>query len=149
MKRGTNDILTVLEMATSRGMDPRAQANELEKLIPTEAINRQVKYRSIPVGLWGGRIGVLLKDDIQYLLRKLQPEICQHLEKPEKDKQAFELDLMTVAREMEQYHSFSNFHFYTAQKPLKKPTNPNPNNYNTISRNLVQDYPPITNPKFF
>ncbi|KAI8881329.1 S-adenosyl-L-methionine-dependent methyltransferase, partial [Backusella circina FSU 941] len=131
----------MLEMAKSRGMNPCTQANELEKLVPKEAINPQIKYRSIPVGLWGGRIGVLLKDDINYMLRKLQPAICEHVQKSEQDKQAFEQDIITVAREMEQYHSFSNFHFYTAQKPLKKLNNPNSNsNSNTSSANIVQNY---------
>ncbi|GAA5809774.1 hypothetical protein MFLAVUS_003187 [Mucor flavus] len=105
------------KVATSRGLSPREQAGDLSTLIPVEGINRQVKYRSIPIGTWGGRIGVLCRDDMINMLTKFQPAVYAYFGKPEENKKSFDLEIAIIMKEMEHYKSFSNYYFYTAQKP--------------------------------
>lgn len=107
----------MLEVATSRGLSPREQAGDLSTLIPVEGINRQVKYRSIPIGTWGGRIGVLCRDDMINMLTKFQPAVYAYFGKSEENKKSFDLEIAIIMKEMEHYKSFSNYYFYTAQKP--------------------------------
>lgn len=121
-------IFLVIEVAVSRGLSPKEQANELSTLIPEEAINRQVKYRSIPIGTWGGRIGVLCRDDMIDMLTKFQPAVHAYFDKTEghetkeNTQKSFEMEIGTILKEMEQYKSFSNYYFYTAQKPFNTPS---------------------------
>ncbi|MBM6386993.1 MAG: hypothetical protein JSY10_23830 [Paenibacillus sp.] len=82
-----------------------------------EGINRQVKYRSIPIGTWGGRIGVLCRDDMINMLTKFQPAVYAYFGKSEENKKSFDLEIAIIMKEMEHYKSFSNYYFYTAQKP--------------------------------
>lgn len=119
MEKITNSecVFLVLEVALSRGLDPRTQANTLSQLIPADGINGQVKYRSIPIGVWGGRIGVLCRDDMINMLTKFQPAVYDYFGKSDQDFKHFNNEITTVMREMEQYKSFSNYYFYTAQKP--------------------------------
>ncbi|CDS02942.1 hypothetical protein LRAMOSA00344 [Lichtheimia ramosa] len=53
----------VMDAAQNRGLSPRL-AQELGTLIPKGAVNRYEKYRSLPIGLWGGRLGVLFREDL-------------------------------------------------------------------------------------
>ncbi|CEP17501.1 hypothetical protein [Parasitella parasitica] len=85
-------------ISVSRGCNPRRQADKLGELVPSDAVNRQVKYRSIPIGMWGGRIGVLCRDDMVYMLTKFQPAVLDFYKKkntPEA-KRAFNQDINTI-----------------------------------------------------
>lgn len=114
-------LFIVIEVAVSRGLSPREQANELSTLIPSDGINRQVKYRSIPIGTWGGRIGVLCRDDMINMLTKFQPAVYAYFGKTQETEKSFDVEIATTMKEMEQYKSFSNYYFYTAQKPFTTP----------------------------
>lgn len=112
----------VHEVSISRGLNPRRQADKLSELVPSDAINRQVKYRSIPIGVWGGRIGVLCRDDMINMLTKFQPAVQDYYKRDNDSdaKVAFNQGINTVLREMDQYKSFSNYYFYTAQKSAER-----------------------------
>lgn len=125
--------MIVLQVATSRGLEPNSISNNLSTLIPTEGENRQVKYRSIPIGIWGGRIGVLCRDDMINMLTKFQPIVYDYFGKREEEKKSFDQEIITVIREMEQYRSFSNYYFYTAQKPNTTTTTTNTTSLNTTT----------------
>ena len=62
----------MIEIAISRGYDPREQANLLNHVTLEQETEKQVKYRSIPIGVWGGRIGVLCRDDMINMLTKFK-----------------------------------------------------------------------------
>ncbi len=64
----------MIEIAISRGYDPREQANLLNHVTLEQETEKQVKYRSIPIGVWGGRIGVLCRDDM-FLFYTLMQQI--------------------------------------------------------------------------
>lgn len=153
--------LLVLQVASSRRLEPKSISNNLSALIPAEGENRQVKYRSIPIGIWGGRIGVLCRDDMINMLTKFQPVVYEYFGKGEDEKKSFDQEIATVIREMEQYRSFSNYYFYTAQKPntpttttttntsntiTNTTTNTNNSNANILKRNFTA---PSINPKSF
>lgn len=92
----------MLDVAISKGLNPRKQAESLQALVPKAAVHKQIKYRSIPIGVWGGRIGVLCRDDMINMLTKFQPTMD---------------DQDIILKEMDRYKSFSNYYFFTAQKP--------------------------------
>ncbi|KAF7731756.1 hypothetical protein EC973_008270 [Apophysomyces ossiformis] len=106
------------EMASSRGIRPWL-ARHIAELIPEDAENKQEKYRSLPIG-WGGRLGVLFRDDMLQLLTKFQPAVRRYYGRTESSQQMFEAELSVASREMEQYRSYSNFHHFTFQKPVIK-----------------------------
>ncbi|KAI8646138.1 hypothetical protein BD408DRAFT_360305 [Parasitella parasitica] len=135
-------------VSVSRGFNPRRQADKLGDLIPSEAIHRQVKYRSIPIGMWGGRIGVLCRDDMVHMLTKFQPAVLDYYKKKNTPEAilAFNQDINTLVREMDQYKSFSNYYFYTAQKPFEQ--SPPPSAAPSIS-SRKQHYHISFNPKSF
>lgn len=136
------------EVSISRGLNPRRQTDKLSELIPSDAIHRQVKYRSIPIGVWGGRIGVLCRDDMINMLTKFQPAVQEYYKKKSASeaKIAFNQDINIVLREMDQYKSFSNYYFYTAQKPYEQ--SPPPSTAASISPRK-QHYNLSFNPKSF
>lgn len=117
----------LIEIAISKGFDTREQANMLNRIVPEEGVDKQVKYRSIPIGVWGGRIGVLCRDDMINILTKFQKYYNT-------ESQSFEQDISAIIREMDQYKSFSNYYFYSAQKPnYNQPINTNNNNNNNTN----------------
>ncbi|CEI91562.1 hypothetical protein RMCBS344292_05846 [Rhizopus microsporus] len=124
----------MLELAINQGYDIREQSSMLTKIVPDEGINKQVKYRSIPIGVWGGRIGVLCRDDMINMLTKFQSAAREHCYK---ENNTFDQDISVVIREMDQYKSFSNYYFYSAQKPILTP-NTSTSNISSINYNANQ-----------
>lgn len=117
----------VIEIAISRGYDPREQANLLNHVTLEQETERQVKYRSIPIGVWGGRIGVLCRDDMINMLTKFKKYYFGQ------ENQTFEKEVSIIIKEIDQYKSFSNYFFYTAQKPIY---------HNTIINNKFHQHKP-------
>ncbi|KAI8973611.1 hypothetical protein BDF20DRAFT_915029 [Mycotypha africana] len=117
----------MLEVAKSRGLDPAQQITTFDKMIPENAIQTDVKYRSIPIGIWGGRIGVLCRDDMIHMLTRFQPAVRAFYGKSKPESvDMFDEDIKHVVREMDHYKSFCNYFFFTAQKPHLSPTNTPP-----------------------
>lgn len=138
----TNPLSIVIQVAISKGLNPRQQAESLQELIPKEAITPQINYRSIPMGVWGGRIGVLCRDDMLHMLTKFQPYI------PTANNLTFEQDISIVRKEMDQYKSFSNYYFCTAQKPYLPSPPPSIQQQRTCTKPLLQrEYTSSFNPK--
>ncbi|KAI9478805.1 MAG: S-adenosyl-L-methionine-dependent methyltransferase [Benjaminiella poitrasii] len=129
----------MLEVATNRRLNPREQVSNLGSLIPSGAINRQTKYRSIPIGIWGGRIGVLCRDDMIHMLTKFQPAVQDYYGKPQ-ETQSFNRDIGIAMKEMEQFKSFTNYYFCTAQKPYSQ---------SSSSSSMRRHYVSPHNPKSF
>ncbi|CAO3625837.1 unnamed protein product [Cunninghamella blakesleeana] len=92
-------------------------AKILADYIPKDdCINLQQKYQSLPMGLWGGRLGVLCRDDILDTYRRSQTALCKFYSRPPADKHDTNSDISIMSREMEQHHSFANFHFISVNK---------------------------------
>ncbi|KAF7723082.1 hypothetical protein EC973_002366 [Apophysomyces ossiformis] len=106
----------VIETAESRGFKPRL-ARELNTLVPEDAVNQLEKYRSLPIGLWGGRLGVLFRDDLVNVLANSRPAVNKYFGR-ESLPENFEEELQKAAHEMELYRCYSNFHVVIVQKPM-------------------------------
>ncbi|CAO3618279.1 unnamed protein product [Cunninghamella echinulata] len=91
-------------------------AKILADYIPQDdSINLQQKYQSLPMGLWGGRLGVLCRDDILDIYRRSQTALCQFYSRS-LDNNEINSDIAIMSREMEQHRSFANFHFISVNK---------------------------------
>jgi ubiquinone/menaquinone biosynthesis C-methylase UbiE len=91
-------------------------APSLADYVPLDdCLNLQQKYQSLPMGLWGGRLGVLFRDDLLDTLRRCQTSVCRYYSRSKNDK-AFASDISLACREMGQYHTYANFHFLTVNK---------------------------------
>ncbi|ORZ17032.1 S-adenosyl-L-methionine-dependent methyltransferase [Absidia repens] len=91
-------------------------AGKLDSYAPKDdSLNMEQKYQSLPVGMWGGRLGMLFRDDLLDILRRCQTSVGRYYSRP-KDDAAFAADVTTSCREMEQYHTYANFHFLTVNK---------------------------------
>ncbi|KAI8073326.1 S-adenosyl-L-methionine-dependent methyltransferase [Gongronella butleri] len=91
-------------------------AKRLASFIPQDdSLNLVERYSSLPLGIWGGRIGARGRDDILDLLQRAQSAIAIYYDKPI---DALQLDtlMLQVTREMEMYHTFANVHFLTVNK---------------------------------
>lgn len=103
-----------LNNVQSHGLDP-ALARHLRTLLPPpmdttqDALMTEV-YRSLPIGLWGGRLGVLFRDDLMHSLQVVGIDM-------DNDSDRFENQLHAVEKELETYRSYANFHFLRVQKP--------------------------------
>lgn len=109
---------SVVETARSRKFKPRI-ARQLPSLIPKDGKLLAEKYRSLPIGLWGGRLGVMFRDDLFHILALSQQAVNQYnvsIGRSVTPPEDFERLLKEASRELEQYHSYSNFHFVVAQK---------------------------------
>ncbi|KAI8096154.1 S-adenosyl-L-methionine-dependent methyltransferase [Halteromyces radiatus] len=105
----------VIETIRTLGLKPR-MARYLRDVLPQDAklTDNLITefYRSLPIGVWGGRLGVLFRDDLIYALthaRHMDSLVEQAL---------FENQLLAAEKELEQCKSYSNFHFLRVQKPF-------------------------------
>lgn len=68
---------------TKKNLDPRLPRHLQDlffKLLvdgrPAKQNSYQVKYNSLPLGVWGGRLGVMFRDDIRDVLEALEVATC-------------------------------------------------------------------------
>lgn len=96
-------------MIESKGLDPRLARN-LQDLITREDMHSEIKYISLPLGVWGGKLGVIFRDDVHALIESFQKEIAQFKEKQERteDELEYKTDIMDI--ELDSNHAFMNLH---------------------------------------
>ncbi|KAI8328108.1 hypothetical protein BC941DRAFT_445624 [Chlamydoabsidia padenii] len=97
----------VIHRMESRSLDPRLARrlpDLLDEVISIDSIPTIAGYTSLPIGVWGGRLGVMFREDVHRLMETVQPD--QDLDN--------ELDQMD--NEMELQRSFMNLHHCYAQK---------------------------------
>ncbi|RUS29398.1 hypothetical protein BC938DRAFT_480713 [Jimgerdemannia flammicorona] len=75
------------------------------------------KYHSFPIGTWGGRLGVLFREDLEELLNGFRPWLEKSLgsESGAREK-GFEDTVRAAMRETDAGQSFMNFHVCWGQK---------------------------------
>jgi hypothetical protein len=107
----------VIQAAVARGFNPHL-ASQLSSLIPAQAIPIVENYRSMPIGVWGGRLGVLFREDMMGVMFHAQKAVCEHFGRDEKTwEEQVENELATISSEVEQHCSYSNFYYKCVQKP--------------------------------
>lgn len=89
-------------------MDPRL-ARRLQELIKRD-IPSEIKYISLPIGVWGGKIGVMFRDDVHSLVESFQEEIADYKEVKcrTEDELDYKIDIMDT--EFESNRAFMNLH---------------------------------------
>ncbi|GCE26467.1 hypothetical protein KDA_19510 [Dictyobacter alpinus] len=104
----------VQELSISRGMDPSLQQNLDRHLKRAGLVNVTAHRVSIPVGLWGGRIGSMLLQDILALTRATRSIVTKYAGITLSD-----YDYITTKsmQEYEEYRSYSDFYVVYGQKP--------------------------------
>ncbi|KAI9310698.1 hypothetical protein BX666DRAFT_2032632 [Dichotomocladium elegans] len=98
-----------------KDLDPRVARRlkdlllDLGKTSPGYQALLDHKYASLPLGTWGGRIGVMFRDDIRDLFERLQ-------ESESDDDANFEAQFDQMDYELGARRAFMNLHFAYAQK---------------------------------
>jgi hypothetical protein len=107
----------VIHAIEAMNLSPRVARN-LPGLFPdeTKVAMADSRYLSMPIGMWGGRLGVLFKEDLFMFTKKCQPAVAQVRNTRQRGDDEFMRDMEKVAREVEAYRSFMNFHAYWVEK---------------------------------
>ncbi|KAG0741159.1 hypothetical protein G6F62_011546 [Rhizopus arrhizus] len=97
MPTKTNKInQRIMEEVELNSLDPRL-ARRLGDLVEDERKRHEVKYISLPLGIWGGKLGVMFKDDLHSLIEIILNEQVQEVDKELDLNRAFmNLHLMTL-----------------------------------------------------
>ncbi|KAI9278662.1 hypothetical protein BDA99DRAFT_567346 [Phascolomyces articulosus] len=73
-------------------------------------------YASLPLGIWGGRIGVMFREDLHELFELFQPAIAESNQTETRTELELESAFETMDAEMDLQRAFMNLHFAYAQK---------------------------------
>lgn len=114
--------LIVIQLMESRSLDPFFARHLQDVFLMHELVEQMqqqhgdayhAKYISLPLGVWGGRIGVMFRDDLHDLVESIQ--LSQQLaDDTEVVYKEFMATLEKVDEELETHHAFMNlYHAYT------------------------------------
>ncbi|KAI8370028.1 hypothetical protein EDC96DRAFT_502793 [Choanephora cucurbitarum] len=100
----------VIQLYESKKLDPRLARRLIDLVVdPSLHLTVKARYVSLPIGVWGGRLGVLFRDDVHHLMESVQQEIGQT-----EDELEHKLEMMD--KEMEMNRSFMNLHLLVYNK---------------------------------
>ncbi|GAB5586602.1 hypothetical protein Unana1_01502 [Umbelopsis nana] len=107
----------VIHATAALNLSPKVARN-LPGLFPdaSQVASANTRYLSMPIGMWGGRLGVLFKEDLFMFTKKCQPAVAQSRNTPQRTDDEFMREMEKVAREVEAYRCFMNFHAYWVEK---------------------------------
>ncbi|KAI8140348.1 hypothetical protein BJV82DRAFT_623575 [Fennellomyces sp. T-0311] len=112
----------VIHVIESKSLDPRL-ARQLRDVFgnltrPDDAYRMLYhgNYASLPLGVWGGRIGVLFKDDLRELFEQFQPAVAESNQTEARTDLELESAFETMDAEMDLQRAFMNLHYAYAQK---------------------------------
>lgn len=105
-------------MIESKSLDPRL-ARRLPDLLDETITNEMVeaKYISLPLGVWGGRLGVMFRDDVHALIESMQIDVADLKENGQVRSDGeldYKLDIMD--HELDANRAFMNLHLMLIQK---------------------------------
>ena len=103
----------------SQSLDPRL-ARRLQDLVAEDQdkTHVEVKYISLPLGVWGGRLGVMFRDDIHVLIESYQPEIADASQKPARSDTELDYKMELMDHELDANRAFMNLHLMVIQKAM-------------------------------
>lgn len=118
----------VIHVMEAKSLDPRL-ARQLKDALKNQNDTTyhgltNGRYASLPLGVWGGRIGILFRDDIHDLFERFQVAVAEHNQMAERTDLELESDFDEMDQEMGQYRAFMNLHYVWSQKverPLLTP----------------------------
>ncbi|KAI8054939.1 uncharacterized protein B0P05DRAFT_560825 [Gilbertella persicaria] len=106
-----NEVISVIE---SKKLDPRLARRLLDLVSPT--ITTKAKYVSLPIGVWGGRLGVIFRDDIHHLIESFQPHIAELNSVQCRTEDELESKIEMMDQEVDANRSFMNLHLLFISK---------------------------------
>ncbi|KAI7899525.1 uncharacterized protein BX663DRAFT_554930 [Cokeromyces recurvatus] len=111
-----NEVISIIE---SKLLDPRL-ARRLPDLIRDNVLplltTIEVKYISLPLGVWGGRLGVMFRDDIHTLIELYQMDMAELNKNSYQTEEQLEKKLELMDNELETNRAFMNLHLMMIQK---------------------------------
>lgn len=90
-------------------MDPRL-ARHLPDLIIDTNIQSESRYISLPLGLWGGKLGVMFRDDVHTLIETFQSDIAEQKGKLCRTEVELEYKTDVMDLELDSNRAFMNLH---------------------------------------
>jgi hypothetical protein len=110
--------ILVIHVIESKSLDPRL-ARRLPDLLDETITNEMVeaKYISLPLGVWGGRLGVMFRDDVHALIESMQIDVADLKENGQVRSDGeldYKLDIMD--HELDANRAFMNLHLMLIQK---------------------------------
>ena len=110
-------LVSVIHATEDLKLSPRVARN-LPGLFPdkSKVSSADTRYLSMPIGMWGGRLGVLFKEDLFMFTKKCQPAVAQARNIQQRTDEEFQNEMERVSREVEVYRCFMNFHAYWVEK---------------------------------
>ncbi|GER87776.1 hypothetical protein KDW_19380 [Dictyobacter vulcani] len=97
----------VQEISIKRGIDasiPKILGTQLKQV---GLVNVSTQRISIPIGLWGGRVGSMLRQDILSITKATRPFVMTHAGISARE---YDYIVDISLQEYEQYHSYSDFY---------------------------------------
>ncbi|KAL0097678.1 hypothetical protein J3Q64DRAFT_1714730 [Phycomyces blakesleeanus] len=113
-QRLNSEVIHVIE---SRSLDPRLARRLQDFFHDLKQLGQSTSaYTSLPLGVWGGRLGVMFREDVETLFNIFQPSVADLNDTTERSEQDMDHQFEKVNREMEQSRAFMNLHYAYAQK---------------------------------
>ncbi|ORX56814.1 hypothetical protein DM01DRAFT_1382245 [Hesseltinella vesiculosa] len=107
----------IIHMLESDDLDPRL-ARRLPDLWLDQGAQAVSWYTSLPIGVWGGRLGIMFREEVHSLFESLQPYIAIYSETVCRTDEQMDSLLDQLDAEMDLQRSFMNLHHCYVQKPL-------------------------------
>ncbi|ORZ26179.1 hypothetical protein BCR42DRAFT_401747 [Absidia repens] len=106
------------DSSTSSSSGPSPPSSSLAKPLSSTNNNNNITagYTSLPVGVWGGRLGVMFREDVHTLMESVQVWVSQYKDSECRSDKDLENELDEMDNEMEIQRSFMNLHHCYAQK---------------------------------
>lgn len=100
----------MIKAIESKSLDPRLARRLQDLIMDREDITSEIKYISLPLGVWGGKLGVMFRDDVHTLIESFQEDIADQKEKKcrTEDELDYKLDIMD--NELDSNRAFMNLH---------------------------------------
>lgn len=117
----------VIHTMESKSLDPRI-ARRFKDILseaaagPSNGDGKEHKviyqggYISLPLGVWGGRIGVMFRDNVRELFEQYQATIAEFKQTEARNDKEIEDAFEAMDDEMEAQEAFMNLHHAYAQK---------------------------------
>lgn len=103
-----SEVIKVLE---SKNLDPRLARKLQEVIVDETAVTLfQIKYISLPLGVWGGKLGVMFRDDVHALITSFQGEVATLKEKACRSEDELEYKMDQMDAELDSNRAFMNLH---------------------------------------
>lgn len=101
----------------NKSLDPRL-ARRLKDLVETKTfdVSCKAKYISLPLGVWGGRLGVMFRDDVHQLFESFQSSIANVKQTECRTEEAMEYKIEQLDNELEGNRAFMNLHVLFVHK---------------------------------